>query len=82
MTGVVNKLQRMLGLRVPEQLQPYCQIPPERRPVVLVTHMEHHSNQTSWEETICQVEVVEPARRASWTPRRWTGCSRATAIGR
>lgn len=60
MTGVVNKLQRMLGLRLAEQLQPYCTLPPHRRPVVFVTHMEHHSNQTSWEESICDVEVLEP----------------------
>jgi selenocysteine lyase/cysteine desulfurase len=60
MTGVVNKLQRLLGLRIPEQLAPYCAIPRERRPVVFVTHMEHHSNQTSWEESICDVEVVPP----------------------
>ena len=60
MTGVVNKLQRMLGLRVPEQLASCFDLPPQRRPVVLVTHMEHHSNQTSWEESICDVEVVPP----------------------
>ncbi len=60
MTGVVNKFQRILGLRLAEQLQPYCVLPPERRPLVLITHMEHHSNQTSWEESICDVEVLEP----------------------
>ena len=47
MTAVVNKLQRMLGLRLPEQLAPFCRLPDELRPVVLLTHMEHHSNQTS-----------------------------------
>lgn len=60
MTGVVNKLQRILGLRVPERLQPYCAVPLEARPVVFITHLEHHSNQTSWLETVCEVEVVEP----------------------
>jgi selenocysteine lyase/cysteine desulfurase len=68
MTGVVNKLQRLLGLRIPEQLQPYCSIPPACRPVVFVTHMEHHSNQTSWEETICDVEVVPPDERGLVSP--------------
>ena len=29
MTAVVNKLQRMLGLRLPEQLAPFCQLPAE-----------------------------------------------------
>jgi selenocysteine lyase/cysteine desulfurase len=60
MTGVVNKLQRLLGLRVPEQLLSCFALPRDQRPVVLLTHMEHHSNQTSWEETICDVEVVPP----------------------
>ncbi|HSM56256.1 MAG TPA: aminotransferase class V-fold PLP-dependent enzyme [Candidatus Sulfomarinibacteraceae bacterium] len=60
MTTVVNKLQRMLGLRIPEQLRSYCHIPEDRRPVVFVTHMEHHSNHTSWLETIADVEVLPP----------------------
>lgn len=60
MTAVVNKLIRMLGLRVPEQLQRYTQVPAEARPVVFVTHMEHHSNQTPWIETIADVEVLSP----------------------
>jgi selenocysteine lyase/cysteine desulfurase len=60
MTGVVNKLQRIMGLRLSEKLRPYASIPEELRPVVFVTHMEHHSNQTSWIETICDVEVIPP----------------------
>ncbi len=60
MTGVVNKFQRILGLKVPENLQKYAEIPDEIRPVVFISHMEHHSNQTSWLETIAKVEVVPP----------------------
>ncbi|WP_111684198.1 aminotransferase class V-fold PLP-dependent enzyme [Winogradskyella tangerina] len=60
MTGVVNKFQRILGLKVPENLRPYADIPDEIRPVVFVSHMEHHSNQTSWLETMAKVEVVPP----------------------
>ena len=63
MTAVVNKLQRMLGLRLPEQLAPFCQLPDNLRPLVLLTHMEHHSNQTSWLETVATVEVVPPDER-------------------
>lgn len=58
MTGVINKLQRILGLKVPENLKPYTNIPPEKKPVVFVSHMEHHSNQTSWLETIADVVVI------------------------
>jgi selenocysteine lyase/cysteine desulfurase len=58
MTGVVNKLQRILGLRIPENLKEFTNVPKELRPIVLISHMEHHSNQTSWLETIADVEVI------------------------
>lgn len=60
MTGVVNKFQRILGLKVPENLKEFTTIPDEIRPVVFVSHMEHHSNQTTWLETMAKVEVVPP----------------------
>ncbi|NNF74706.1 MAG: aminotransferase class V-fold PLP-dependent enzyme [Flavobacteriaceae bacterium] len=60
MTGVVNKFQRILGLKIPENLRNFTSIPDEIRPVVFITHMEHHSNQTSWLETMCTVEVIPP----------------------
>lgn len=60
MTAVVNKFQRILGLKVPEQLKEYLNLPEELKPVVFVTHMEHHSNQTSWLETIADVICIEP----------------------
>ncbi|MCA0153892.1 aminotransferase class V-fold PLP-dependent enzyme [Winogradskyella vincentii] len=60
MTGVVNKFQRILGLKVPENLRKFTEIPDEIRPVVFISHMEHHSNQTSWLETMAKVEVVPP----------------------
>lgn len=58
MTGVVNKFQRILGLKIPENLKDYINIPIEKKPVVFISHMEHHSNQTSWLETIADVEVI------------------------
>jgi len=58
MTGVINKFQRILGLRVPEILQKHTIIPEELKPVVFISHMEHHSNQTSWLETIADVVVI------------------------
>jgi len=56
MTGVVNKFQRILGLRSSTSNQ----LSNAKRPVVFVTHMEHHSNHTSWLETIAIVEVIPP----------------------
>lgn len=59
MTGVVNKLQRILGLRIAENLKEYTNIPDAIKPVVFISHMEHHSNQTSWLETIADVVVID-----------------------
>lgn len=58
MTGVVNKLQRILGLRVAENMKLFTQFPAELKPIVFISHMEHHSNQTSWLETIADVEII------------------------
>jgi selenocysteine lyase/cysteine desulfurase len=59
MTGVVNKFQRILGLRVPENMKnSTTSISGENKPVIFITHMEHHSNQTSWLETIADVEII------------------------
>lgn len=60
MTAVINKFQRILGLSIPEQLHKYTSIPENEKPILFLTHMEHHSNQTSWLETICDVEIVKP----------------------
>lgn len=71
MTRLVNKLQRMLGLRIPDSTSDYCTLANktvrecarklgDKRPVVFITHMEHHSNHTSWLETIADVVVVPP----------------------
>jgi selenocysteine lyase/cysteine desulfurase len=58
MTAVINKFQRLLGLKIPEQLDKFTLIPEIQRPVVFITHMEHHSNHTSWLETICDVVII------------------------
>lgn len=67
MTDSINKLQRILGLRVPDAVRNRMpnqevtwQLPSADRPVVFITHMEHHSNHTSWLETICDVEIIQP----------------------
>jgi len=58
MTGVINKFQRILGLKVPENLKAFTDVPDEKKPVVFISHMEHHSNQTSWLETIAKVVLI------------------------
>ncbi len=72
MTSAIAKLQRIIGLKVPEQAINYCpvpggeyrnckDIPNDNRPVVFLTHAEHHSNHTSWLETMADVVVLEPS---------------------
>lgn len=70
MTGAITKMQRILGLKIPERIKDYS---PEMakdgrrlihckdkdRPVVFITHMEHHSNHTSWLETIVDLEIIQ-----------------------
>lgn len=60
MTAVINKLQRILGLKSCSRLEKNVTITKEETPVVFITHMEHHSNQTSWLETIADVVTLEP----------------------
>ena len=58
MTGVINKFQRILGLKIHERFRPLCDSKIVDRPIVLCSHMEHHSNQTSWLETIADVRII------------------------
>ncbi len=72
MTAAVNKLQRILGLRIPGRLKDYIHaqkndsdylsLDEKLKPVVFITHMEHHSNHISWLETIADVEVIKPTK--------------------
>lgn len=60
MTDVINKFQRILGLKYCGRITHKGCVAERDRPVVFITHMEHHSNQTSWYETNSDVVVVEP----------------------
>ncbi|KAF2336897.1 aminotransferase class V-fold PLP-dependent enzyme [Flavobacterium daemonense] len=53
MTAALSKLQRIIGLRKKAENE-------NEKPVVFITHMEHHSNQVSWYETNADV-VILPA---------------------
>ena len=60
MTTVVNKFQRILGFKAMQKMDAIFRLPDEERPVVFITHMEHHSNHTSWFETIADVVQLKP----------------------
>lgn len=60
MTTVVNKLQRILGLRNSPHVSGKDLKEPDRKPVVFITHMEHHSNHMSWYESDVNVVILDP----------------------
>lgn len=60
MTAVINKLQRILGMRICGEVTHGDCLKKAEKPVVFVTHMEHHSNHTSWFETVSDVVVLPP----------------------
>ena len=61
-TGAVNRLVRIMGLRLPCQLEDrYAlsrHIPQHDRPVIFRSRMEHHSNDIAWRETIGETVYV------------------------
>ena len=62
-TGAVNRLIHILGLRIPCQLEDRYHlsgdIPEAERPVVFRSHMEHHSNDITWRETVAETVYVD-----------------------
>ncbi len=68
MTTLINKFQRILGLKYCGRLSHRNCLSERDRPVVFITHMEHHSNHTSWYETNADVVIVEPGPRLEVVP--------------
>lgn len=68
MTAVINKFQRMLGLKYCGKVNHTECLARRERPVVFITHMEHHSNHTSWYETNADVVIVEPDENLQVSP--------------
>ena len=62
MTGAIVKFQRILGMKVCGEISHHKCLKESEKPVVFVTHMEHHSNQTTWYETSADVVVIEPGK--------------------
>ncbi len=58
MTAAVNKLQRILGLRVPPPYRERIRREMDKIPLVFVSRMEHHSNHITWLETVADVELI------------------------
>jgi selenocysteine lyase/cysteine desulfurase len=65
-TGAIDKMVRILGIRIPAELDDAYrfteQIPPEQRPIVFIGPFEHHSNELPWRESIADVVVIPEDR--------------------
>jgi len=61
-TGAIDHLVRVLGLRIPAELDDRYHlsdvIPSAERPVVFIGPFEHHSNELPWRESIAEVVVI------------------------
>jgi selenocysteine lyase/cysteine desulfurase len=61
-TGAIDKLIGILNIRIPIDLDRKWkfsgQIPKNERPVVFIGPFEHHSNELSWRESICNVVTI------------------------
>jgi selenocysteine lyase/cysteine desulfurase len=61
-TGAIDKLIGILNIRIPRDLDKKWhfseQIPKNERPVVFIGPFEHHSNELSWRESICDVVTI------------------------
>jgi selenocysteine lyase/cysteine desulfurase len=61
-TAAIDKLVRIMGLRIPSQLEDRydlsAAIPVADRPVVFVGPFEHHSNELPWRESIAEVVQI------------------------
>ena len=67
MTGAVNKLIRILGFKYDGKYFEKKHLLPEDIPLVIVSHMEHHSNHTSWLTTIADVIIVKPDKENNFS---------------
>ncbi|WP_429371110.1 aminotransferase class V-fold PLP-dependent enzyme [Paenibacillus sp. DS2015] len=70
MTDAINKLQRILGLKIPQWIQEHTTVTEESRPVIFISHMEHHSNHLTWYETIGDVVCIDPGKNGEIDPHQ------------
>lgn len=63
-TGAIEKLFRNLGFFIPEYAEKKWNlgrkrlIPENQRPVIFISHMEHHSNELIWRESFARCIVI------------------------
>lgn len=62
-TGAIDKLFRVLGLGISEFSEKKWNlakhIPEKERPIVFISHYEHHSNELMWRESVVRCIVID-----------------------
>lgn len=58
MTGALAKLMRMMGWWCHEQHRAAVVASMTERPLVYITHREHHSNHTMWLESLVELRII------------------------
>lgn len=54
-TGAIKKFQELMGLYIPPMTKKRYNIDPKELPLVMVGPYEHHSNEVSFREALCEV---------------------------
>lgn len=70
MTGALAKLVRLLGWSCHEQHREFLLAKMATRPLIYVTHREHHSNHTLWLESLADVKII-PALEGDEVDLEW-----------
>lgn len=65
-TAAIEKLFHCLGLGIPEYIKKRWNldehIPEDERPVVFLSHFEHHSNELFWRESIAKTVIIKEGK--------------------
>ena len=69
MTGALAKLQRILGLQKKNLTSDDKDSKAEERPVIFISHMEHHSNQVPWATLEADVVMLPPDEHLLVSPQ-------------
>lgn len=68
-TAAIEKLFRCLGLGIPEYAEKKWDlskhVPENQRPVVFISHFEHHSNELFWRESLARCVVIREGKDGS-----------------
>jgi len=54
-TGAIKKFQELLGIYIPPKTKERYNINPSKKPLVIISPFEHHSNDVSFREALCDV---------------------------